>query len=743
MKGFNRWLRSKQGLTSIAGVLIVALLVVSIGQLAGWWNILGALSGAAGIPAPDYPAPVGGYTCLPTCDEKDGKFFVLPGEGTNSFTAWPIVVWIGVPGSSTTYELGIFDGDSGKDNTGAINWQAGNWENGVDELVYTLYADPLANGSGQTVLNTWRGNQDNMPNNAWFKVTLTNAPTAKAPSGHYFYRLVVTRPAMGPGNNVFKVRSSGYVRAGNNVNLDAAFGITASMSNMNDFQILHPQNQGLGNPGPSLYTGDWLFYFEVPAAQKEITIWDGDFDRGTVATPDTNDQDTPDTVPDFAVNSPAVVAERAGGAGIPTENSSNGFYQRGGPVYYEIIGTLGTYADSEPSGTEEWEKFTVASSAGSSAPFNRDAADLSAPSLPGGVYAIHIVGLDISNHVWLRTNFYICDPEDGCGPPIWEGGGCALPVSYWRTNFGKLYKNEKAGMVQESKESLEWALRNVALGSLIFRDGINVDAPAAITNATALAPLKALDVLKGKDRQPMARALKHNLAAWLNLGSGKIKPTTPAYLNVTGGYFEGTVWEALKEAESLILNNGDLKRAAELAELITYGGTFEEPPKAALPPAPVPVVPTLPQNPATCGARINVYSVSPATTPFTGVKFQYTSGTEVMNGNYDEFRVTVPADVATALTSVQMEARSAGDVGQVTLQGCNFAGPLPCGDTVKDVNRFFAFYFAGAVDNGDGTRTMIFYVQNFTTTGLTSVTIGVTPSSPIATYQSQVCPPLP
>jgi hypothetical protein len=64
----------------------------------------------------------------------------------------------------------------------------------------------------------------------------------------------------------------------------------------------------------------------------------------------------------------------------------------------------------------------------------------------------------------------------------------------------------------------------------------------------------------------LARALQQNLAAWLNLGSGKIHPLTPITLEVYGGTFEGTAWEALQEAQSIILNGGDLERAKDLAD---------------------------------------------------------------------------------------------------------------------------------------------------------------------------------
>ena len=97
------------------------------------------------------------------------------------------------------------------------------------------------------------------------------------------------------------------------------------------------------------------------------------------------------------------------------------------------------------------------------------------------------------------------------------------------------------------------------------------------------------------------------------------------------------------------------------------------------------------------------------------------------------------------MTTVQMEAKAGQNVGQVTLEGCDFTSELPCGgEPIQDENHYFAFYFMGAEDNGDGTLILTFYVQNFTGNGLSHATIGLpdgaVPSSPTGSYQSEVCP---
>lgn len=745
MKGLSRWLRSKQGLTSLAVVLVAVVALAATGQAVGWWE-LGELFGAAGVVPtnPEYPAPAGGYTCLPTCAEDDGKFLAVVGENMSSLGGIKIVTWIAVPGNAEKYQIGIFDGDSGKDNTGAINFKAGNWDNSTTETTYTLYADPLKDGSGTVVIGEWHGNQDPMPNNDWYDIELAKSESAKGPSGHYFYRFEAYRPVEGRGTNAFKLRSTGYLAAGNAIGNENSLGIMGVLYTTNDVSIVYPELESYSNPGTSTYAGDWAFSIYVPASQREFILWDGDFDRGTQIdmdndTDDINTEGTPAWANQFALD------EGAGGKGAPADDYNNPIFRREPAVIYQLIDPSGApiYVNSDPSGTEEWEKFTMSTEA-------ENNPDLLVDRIQSGVYILHIQGLDLSNIVWFNTQFEICDPEDGCGPPVWEAGGCALPLSYWNQNFNKLYKGKK-GAAQETKESIQWGLRNTALGSPLFRSGINRTAPVTIGSTEAMTPDEAMAILQAdvselpKEERPMARALKHNLAAWLNLGTGKLHPDTPAYLDVVGGRFEGSVWEALKESENIILNGGDLKRAKELAEFITYGGTYEEKPVAPIPPTPPPYVPAPPADPTTCTARINDYTVeNPSTTPLYGVRYQFAAGIPIVNGDYDEFKLVLPADVATNLESVTVAATITGIQGQGILTGCDFAGPLPCGEPIRDASNNLAFYFTGAADNADGTLTLTFAVQNFSNQPLQSITIGlpdgVVPSSPTGTYQSQVCP---
>jgi hypothetical protein len=776
-KQLNRFLRSTTGLATIAGLVLLLVAVAFLGDYLEWWNIIGE-PGTAGLPPASYPAPAGGYTCLPTCSETDAKFLLISNSGMATFSGAKIVAWISVPGDQASFDLSIFDGDSGKDNAGNLNWKGGNWDEMHNEATYTLYADPLKDNAGNMVVGTWYGNQDPMPNNGWFNVTINNVPEAKAPSQHYFYRLEVTQAIESKGGNAFKLRSTGYLSTGRSDLVDASIAVVGQWATPNDTSILYPQFQGnYNNLGESTYTGDWQFYFFVPTDQSTMELWDGDFDRGTSssAAPDTDDLNTegkPAWASSYAVN------ERAGGRGAPADDAAYVGYRRDPPVRFELIDPLGQpiYTNEEPSGTEEWENYIMSTDP-------NVMADMAVSEIKEGFYTLHIQGLDVHNLVFIRLNYEILPicGDQPCPPPcVWPGcdnTACPRTIGYWKNNVKKVLIDNKTKGVQESRQTLEWGLTNVALASPLYRSGINVAAPAPIETVARLTDQEAHAILqKSAGNSMLNRALQQNLAAWLNLATGKVDANSVVTLNVADGYFEGTIWEALQEAQNIILYGGNLERAKDIGDQINngllgeevstgscdadganpgdYGNTMppdKQPPKHKdMPKAPKPAdppnpVPPPPPDPNTCGARVNNYTVeNPTNNPFYGVKFEYASGVEVKDGDWDVFNIVLPADVVAGMTSVNLEAKAGQDVGQVVLEGIDFTSPVAMGEPVKDAGNFFAFYFMGAADNGDGTYTLSFQVQVFSIHGLSHATIGlpdgVVPTTPTGSYDSQVCP---
>jgi len=68
---------------------------VILGQTAGFF--FGGGAGTAGLPDATYSAPIGGYTCMPSCKENDGIFFSMPSEGMSSFGGAKPIICLFVP----------------------------------------------------------------------------------------------------------------------------------------------------------------------------------------------------------------------------------------------------------------------------------------------------------------------------------------------------------------------------------------------------------------------------------------------------------------------------------------------------------------------------------------------------------------------------------------------------------------------------------------------------------------------
>ncbi len=152
-----------------------------------------------------------------------------------------------------------------------------------------------------------------------------------------------------------------------------------------------------------------------------------------------------------------------------------------------------------------------------------------------------------------------------------------------------------------------------------------------------------------------------------------------------------------------------------------------------------------PPDPATCGVVPTEYTVETATQiPFWGIKYVWGSGQKVKSGAADNYSFVVPFDVAQSMTDVTIQARAYPYTNQVLLYGCDFTSSEPCGSQTIDGTKRFGFQFMGAQDNGDGTLTLTFNVQIFTTKPLTHVAIslpdGVVPGSPSASYSGLTCP---
>ena len=756
MNKFNRWLRSKNGIITIAAVLVLVVLVAFVGDRLGWWVI---------IPRPGatqayFPPPSDNKTCLPTESTTDGKFLSLPGSDVHSFNGAPVSVWVGVPGQYTQFSINIFDGDSGLDGAGNVNRRGGHWDEMTAESVYTLYADPFKNGATAVKVGEWRGNQLKMADNGWYEIKLpVSADAQPFAGGHYFYRLEARLENPSPGVNAFKLCSDGYLTTGQTDNFfpdqyNAQIGMIAPYTGVNDRTILWPQFVSGANWGTSTYTGEWYFTFPVDEKQEYFEFWNGDFDRGTsvnVPDLDTDDPNTPNLQPFFTTLSPELYTgirpEGARGAGNPMDNYNPlPFFIRNPAVTSEVRDAVGNVlcTDNNPSGTEEWEVFSMTSN-----PALYPDADCVLPAqLTPGTYSLVVKGLDMHNTMWLRLP--VCDLVDGCGPSI-TSGTCPRTIGYWKNNVKKVLISHQTNGVQETPESLDKALKFIATFSPLYRSGINLASPAAIADpGVRLTDQEAYVILMrgaqgadypGDKNTMLARALQQNLASWLNLASGKVGGNTVVKLSRDGStiVFEGTLWDALQTAQAIMLNPAstaaELERAKEIGDLINNGLLGEDAASSAcydyedvIPPDeqkpreefekpnnpknenPVPVEDTpIDQTVCTTG---NTYNIENTTNnPFYSVKFNAAGGTEISNGKSEFFQFALPKSVVAGMTSMQVEVKAATNSQVITL-ACDFTDSIGCG-TVNSIDNEYSVTFLGATESGDNyILTFQVYVES-------------------------------
>lgn len=347
------------------------------------------------------------YSYFPTGDEKDAKFVSLAGTGLGTIGGQAISFQIVIPSTESSFDIGIFDGDTGASLNGEPHWDYGN-----DPVEFTLIADPLGDGSGVQVIQTLDGSS--MADNSWMDFSFPSLAAAKSPSGHYFYRLNIrlNNPS-GSSESNFKLRTTGALLIDKSI-----FSFVGGARAQADAPIIYPNFPSLI---PTTYTGNWNFGFFVPGSPSAIEIWDGDFDFGSTFSSllDIDDTSTPNAVPAFAFGTGAVAEGVSIGAGLgkgsPEDDSNFPVYRRSPNVVYTLIDPQGThYLNSNPSGNKEWESFRIDTAA-----FNPFIMDAKASSLSSGVYGIDIRGLDLANLNALRIdNLVLGSCTVGYTPPI-------------------------------------------------------------------------------------------------------------------------------------------------------------------------------------------------------------------------------------------------------------------------------------------------------------------------------------
>ena len=398
--------------------------------------VIGVLATSGAAQAQLGPGP---FAAFPSQSATDGRFLGFGCAGLATFEQ-NVQIALSAPASTTTFDLNIFDGD-----TGALDGLARrHWDLGTRQLKFSLYADPLRIGSTlpTDLIGQWFGNASNptsgplwtssaatMPDNDWWAVTVTNAPVAQAPSGNYFYNLVIdTDGACGIGE---QLESSLKIAASNPMNFRTPrFGLVAGLrQTANDVPIIYPGSTtaapvtGSFLTAPTTYDGTFEFYFTLPGGETELRLFDGDFDYGTstvVGNPsgipldpcfDQDDPDTDSLYLGFPFLTTGANPEGVQGSGSPPDDNFRDIFRRGelgdpghiGCVRYEVTDPEGNiYFNDNPSGSFEWEQFLIASS---TSLFQGDADWIyGGNTLPGGIWKVTIIGLDLAN-----LNFWYAD----------------------------------------------------------------------------------------------------------------------------------------------------------------------------------------------------------------------------------------------------------------------------------------------------------------------------------------------
>jgi len=335
------------------------------------------------------------YWYDPTGDETDGRFLAVAGSGFDTFLNQPISLYIIVPATETGFEIGIFDGDTrGKDINGNEHW-----DQPVDstQSYYRLFANPDKNGDAIEI-KAWYGNDDNMPDNDWWSEELSVHEDARGVDGSYIYRLEIDLvDSNASAVNRFKVRSTAPLVLG----AKAPFAFEAALKFFPaDAQIIYPQWPTF--PLPTTYDGSWMFKIYVTAAPSvvvnEVTIWDGDLDRGSYngTNGDTDDPDTPNNeIPLFAGDA---TYEGAKGTGNPTDDTYPPVFRREPAIAYTVTAPDGTvWSNTNPSGNREWEKFTILTATHPDGCIPGVNADYCVEKLQQGIYTVNVQGVDLNN----------------------------------------------------------------------------------------------------------------------------------------------------------------------------------------------------------------------------------------------------------------------------------------------------------------------------------------------------------
>ncbi len=386
---------------------------------------LAAVLAAAGVRPAHAVAPptrVG----FPSSDPNDGRFLSMPGTGLNSLTV-PTHLSIGVPASEAANPVAVelFDGDIG-----------GLWDQaGSATTTYSLYTDPNRDGTDMTLLAT--ATNADFADAAWGTLwsAPANAPAAAAPSGNFFYRLIVTIEGSSGVINGYKVAVTGpgqisaiqneFAVIGGAVQIGRVAGPAPydwTITSTDPLPTLPP-----ASPNPAnTYDGTFEFRIYVPTANALVGLQEGDADHATdlsAALP------TEAALPPSPGGPPDGVRDRVQNGQV----TDYGVFVVGGTPRYRILAPNGAtlVTDNDPSGNSEYETVPT---------FDTSAV---------GFYRMLWSDLDCRNTLFLKPAYgtQVFTPESSAlGAPLQTGQGAIRGVVFHDTNGNGLMDAKERGV---------------------------------------------------------------------------------------------------------------------------------------------------------------------------------------------------------------------------------------------------------------------------------------------------------
>lgn len=379
-----------------------------------------SFAGARGARAVADPSRVG----FPSSDPVDGKFLAMPGKGMSSLVA-PTHLSIGVPSSeSGNLVVELFDGDC-----------AGLWDKpGGATTTYELFTDPTRDGSAMTLVASKTDAQ--LADNAW--APLYDGPQvagATAPSGHRFYRLVVSIVGDAGVLNAYKVGVQGVAQIsavqnefsviGGVVQTGRAAGVAPYDQVMTSTDPMPSLNPAAPNP-LNTYDGTFAFKIYVGTSGAAVSLEEGDADHAT---------DTTAAVAREAVLPPApgVAADGADGnllGGLLVDYRP---FKVGGPIRYRVQSPTGSTLvnNTDPSGNSEYETLPT---------FDTSAV---------GYYTLEWSDVDMRNTFFLRPAYGVEVFAAGSAPvgaPLPTGLGAVRGVMFHDRNGNGMKDPREEGL---------------------------------------------------------------------------------------------------------------------------------------------------------------------------------------------------------------------------------------------------------------------------------------------------------